>query len=160
MGKVLSGFSGWFPGMPTRSADEIVIPSVNREVSASVAFGAPVVLASDGKGVVNWTSDSAADDFVGFAVRVPSKAPDAYGSSAASYAHGEAMDVLTRGGVIVSVSSGTAAPGGSVYIVKATGAIVCAADSTNTVELTNVKFRTARNTAGEAEVIVLSRNLQ
>lgn len=156
-GKVLSSFGNGFPGAISRSTDDIVISSANFETSADIAFGAPVVYAQNHKGVINWTSTSTSAQLIGFAVRT-AKTPDTYGSSTASYAPGEIMDVITRGSVAVTVSSGNPVPGGSVYIVKATGAIVAAADSDNTLELTDCRFRTSKDASGVAELLIRTRH--
>lgn len=156
MGKVISEFGRGFAGAVSRSADDVVASYPSKETEANIAFGAPVVLS--GGGVKNWQTDSAAADFIGFAVRVV-KTPDTYGGSLASYAPGDTVDVLKRGAVIVNVSGGTPATGGSVYVVKATGKVTALADGSNTVQLTACRFAGAKDADGNAELVVTERSL-
>lgn len=159
MGKVLSNFEPGWPGAVSRSADDIIVPMANRESTEAIAFGAPVVMASDHKGVINWTSTSDEDDFVGVAVRGASKTPDTYGGNLANYPAKSMVDVITRGSVIIRVMGGSPYSGGPVYIVKASGAFTAVDDSPNTVELKNVFFRGERNSAGDVEAVITERNI-
>lgn len=156
MGKVIREFGRGFAGAVSRSVDDIVASYPNKETETEIAFGAPVVLS--GGGVKNWQSDSAAADFIGFAVRVL-KTPETYGGSVASYAPGDTVDVLKRGAMTVNVAGGTPAAGGSVYVVKATGKVTALADGNNTVQLPSCRFTTAKDADGCAELVVTERSL-
>lgn len=163
MGKVLNTFTNGFPGAVSRAADDIVTAMPNREESAALGYGVPVVLDSAKKGVKLFMPSSAAADLVGLTVRSGSKTPDAYGSSVSEYAPGEMADVLVRGSTVVHLEAGTAAPGGSLYVRKATGKLVVGAEGTggaDTVELSHIRFRTAKDVNNNAEVVILERNLQ
>lgn len=155
---------GYF-GNVARSIDTIIEASQNKEASAAIEFGTPVVLKSDGTGVVNWASTNAATDFAGIAVREV-KTEGVYGSNVANYAAGEVMDVLKRGSVIVKCtmdSTATTAPvkGAGVYIRKATGVFVAAAEGVSgadTVALDNVVWgQNGVDANGAAELVILKR---
>ncbi len=158
MGKVLNGFLHGSPGAVSRSVDDIIIALPNQD-EQPLSFGTAVVLSSQGTGAVRFTPSSTAADFLGFTARSASKTPAEYGSSQGSYQPREMMDVLTRGSIVVQVT-GSPAAGGKVYLVKATGAVTVTADGDNTVELANARFRGPRDSTGQAEVILLSRNKQ
>ncbi len=158
MGKVLGSFRNGNVGAISRSLDDVVIGLANQD-SQSLPFGTAVVLTPDATGAMKFSATSTAADFVGFTVRSASKTPDSYGSNRGSYASGEIMDVLVRGSIVVEVNDGTPAPGGKVYLVKASGA-VSANSGENKVELTNVRFRTPMDGASRAEVVLLTRNTQ
>ena len=157
-GKVLDTFTHGWPGTISRSVDDIVVAHANRS-NAPIAYGVPVVLDSTKTGVIPFASTSAAADLVGFTVRSGSKTPDTYGSDASAYNPGEIAEVLVRGSMTVAVESGNPIPGGKVYLVKATGAISASADATNNVELTNVRFRSTKDSGRRAEIVILTRNL-
>lgn len=159
MGKVLSVFGHGRRGAISRSVDDVVIALSNKEYN-NLDFGEPVVLNNAGTGAVKFTSSSTAADFVGVTVRSASKTPESYGDSVGSYAPGEMMDVITRGSVIVEIDDGTPVTGGPVYIIKASGKFTAQADGDNTLELTNAKFRSGRDGAYLAEIVLLSRNKQ
>jgi len=151
-----------FFGNVSRSIDAIIEASINKNVSAAIPFGAPVVLSSDGTGVIAWANTNTADDFAGIAVREV-KTEKTYGSNVAEYAAGEVMDVLKRGSVIIKCtmdSTATTAPkkGASVYIRKATGVFVAASESSDTVELSNVVWaQNGCDADGAAEITILKR---
>lgn len=156
MGKVANFNLVGYPGTVSRSIDNIIEAKKNVDSSA-IAFGAPVMHHATQNGVTNWTSTATADRFVGFAVRNPAKTPATYGSGTASYAAGELVDVIKRGNVIVPLSSGTPKVGGAVYIVKATGGIVAAADDSNTLQLTNCCFHSTKDANGNVEITITER---
>ena len=151
-----------FFGNVSRSIDAIIEASINKESSAAIAFGAPLIYASDGTGMKNWTNSATADDFAGIAVREV-KTEKTYASNVAEYGAGEVMDVLKRGSVIIKCTmdaTATTAPkkGASVYIRKATGVFVAASESTDTVELSNVVWaQNGCDANGAAEITILKR---
>ena len=158
-GKVLDSFTHGWPGTVSRSTDAVITAQANRH-TGDLGFGVPVVMDSGKTGVVPFGSDSAAADLVGFTVRSASKTPDTYGSNEGRIHPGEIAEVLVRGSMTVEVSAGTPQPGGKVYVVKATGAVSASANAENNVELTNVRFRSVRDAARRAEIVILERNLQ
>ena len=151
-----------FFGNVSRSIDAIIEASQNKESSAAIEFGAPVILSSDGTGVKNWTNASTADDFAGIAVREV-KTENTYGSNAANYAVGDIVDVLKRGSVIIKCTKDSTAThdpvkGASVYIRKATGVFVAYSESSDTVELSNVVWaQNGCDANGAAEITILKR---
>lgn len=154
-----------FFGNVARSVDTIIEASQNQEASAAIAFGAPVVLKSDGTGVINWGSSNIATDFAGIAVREV-KTETVYGSNVAQYDAKDVMDVLKRGSVIVKCTmdtTATTAPvkGAGVYIRKATGEFVAAAEGSSgadTVALDNVVWgQNGVDANGAAELVILKR---
>ena len=120
MGKVLASFMNGYAGANSRSVDDIV-EAYPVTASNGVAFGLPVVLNSAKTGVVPFASTNVADDFIGVAVRAPSKTPNEYGSETAMYNQNEMADILVRGSAVVICFSGTPAPDGTVYIIKSNG---------------------------------------
>ena len=157
MGKVLSTFTNGYPGAIARSVDDIV---VSHAASATIPFGTPVAFNPLKTGVVPFASTHTAEDFLGIAVRAPSKTPDTYDSSTAQYNIREMADILTRGTTVVQCISGTPAAGSPVYIVKANGKFAAEASTAGTEHLLipNMKFRGPKDGSNRAEVVILSRN--
>ena len=156
-GKVLSGFTTGFTGTVSRAIDNIIEAFPNR--GAELAYGTAVVFDPTKSGVKAFSGDSAAVDFIGFAIRSGSKTPNTYGASRGSYLPGETAEVLTRGSIVLDVLGGTPEAGGTVYLVKATGAVTAAADGENTVELPCARFRGPADAASRAEIVLTTRNL-
>jgi hypothetical protein len=125
---------------------------VNGESTASIAFGAPVALVSGA--VKNVSADNT--DVIGIAVRTI-KTEETYGGADPVYKAKEMVDVIKRGSVAILVSDGSPAAGGKVYIVKATGAFRTSADSTNTIEMANWKFKGGKDANGVAEIVLTER---
>ena len=162
MGKVLSSFTNGFPGAISRAVDDIVTSIVNKESSASIAFGAPVMMKSDGKGVQNFTVTiaPAADTLaavLGVAVRNGDKTPVTYGSNLAAYAPGELVDVLTRGSVVVPVASGTPKPGGKVYWTSA--GFTATYTQYAVAEITNMRWKSEKDANNCAEAVIIERQI-
>lgn len=153
-GKVLSFATNGYPGTISRSIDDVVESFANVEASAAILFGAPVALDATNNGVVNVSATKT--DIIGIAVRV-AKTNNTYGVDDAKYNPKDMVDVIKRGTVIVAVSDGSPAAGGSVYIVKATGAIRTTADSTNTVQMSGWKFKGPKDANGNAEIVLTER---
>ena len=150
-GKVLK-FTNGYPGEVSRSIDNIIESLANGEVSSSIQFGAPVAL-SNGK-AVNVSADTL--NIIGIAVRTV-KTEETYGGNDPQYKPKDMVDVLKRGSVAVLVSNGSPAAGGTVHIVKATGAIRTSQDSTNTVEMTGWKFKGGKDSNNVAEIVLTER---
>lgn len=155
-------FKQGVPGMITRSSDNQVNVYPNKG-DTDIKFGTPVVRSSNG--VVAWASTSSIDNFIGIAVRIV-KTNKAYAGKEAVYEKNAAVDVLTRGGIaVVCTKDATAttnpSAGGKVYIRKATGAFVAAAEGTggaDTVEVPNAKWATGTmDSDGVTEITLLQR---
>jgi len=151
-GKVLN-FTNGFPGQISRSIDDIVGAYANGEASSPIAIGAPVAL--DGGNVVNVSATKT--KVIGVAVRNP-KTEKTYAGNDPEYGAKEMVDVLLRGSVTVLVPTGTPAPGGKVYIVKATGAFATAADGDNTIEMADWVFKSGVDSNKIAEITLTKRN--
>ena len=169
MGKVLDAFGYGYPGTVTRSVDDIVI-SVRNASGVDIPFGAPVFMTENGAVPFDLESPQEFASFLGFAVRVADKTPDAYprgqfndpdsaGETGAWHAN-DLMEVLVRGSVALAttVSGGR---GGKLYIRKSDGKLTATAGSSgSTVLLENVRIRNPR-TAGDSccEAVINKRNL-
>lgn len=162
MGKVLSKFTNGFPGAISRAIDDIVATFVNKESSANIAFGAPVMMKNDGKGVQNFTCtiSTSADTLaavLGVAVRNGGKTPAAYGSNLAAYAPGEHVDVLTRGCIVVPVNAGSPKPGGKVY--WNTSGFTATYTQHAVAEITNMRWKSEKDSNGCAEAVIIERQI-
>ena len=166
MGKVLSEFQRGWPGAVTRSKDDVIISLKNADMNP-IAFGDPVFLNASYGGAVNFTpGETTAEQFVGFAVRVPDMTPDAYPSGqnaadpAGTWASGNPADILVRGSVSVKIQTSNAKIGDKVYIRLSDKKLVTlAGESGTTVQLPNVTIRGARDSRGFCEVTITKRNL-
>lgn len=151
-----------FAGTISRQIDAVVEALTNKEASAPIEFGAPVVLNSGTDGVINWGSSNVAADFVGIAVR-EIKTENTYGLADAKYNPNDVVSVLTRGSISVKCTKDATATSdpvknGKVYIRKATGAFVAASESSDTVELTGVVWaQNGLDANGIAEIVILDR---
>ena len=76
MGKVLNAFGYGYPGAITRSVDDIVI-SIRNASETDIPFGAPVFMTENGAVPFDLTSPQEFAAFLGFAVRVSDKTPEA-----------------------------------------------------------------------------------
>ena len=149
-----------FAGMYSRQPDTIID---THPAGGAIPYGLGVVF-STGSVVVPGQS-AVAGDFVGVAC-AEVKTPTVYASqNAGAYAQYDAVPVIKRGCVNVKCQNGTAAADGTVYLrVKANGSLPnavvggfeAASDSTNSVALTNVKWKTAADANGIAEIRILS----
>ena len=169
MGKVLDAFGYGYPGTVTRSVDDIVI-SVRNASGVDIPFGAPVFMTENGAVPFDLESPQEFASFLGFAVRVADKTPDAYprgqfndpdsaGETGAWHAN-DLMEVLVRGSVALAttVSGGR---GGKLYIRKSDGKLTATAGSSgSTVLLENVHIRNPRTGwSGCCEAVVNRRNI-
>ena len=165
MGKVQQSFGNGSPGAVSRSVDDIII-SVRNAGSGEIPFGAPVFLAAGGAVPFDVQEPQEFTTFLGFAVRVADKTPDAYpagqfsGQPVGAWQPGDLMEVLVRGGIAVPFVTG-GSRGGSVYIRKSDGKVTPAAGTEgSTVLLENVRIRNTKDAAGGCgEVIVNRRNI-
>ena len=158
MGKVLSSFGNGFPGAISRAIDDVVIAMPNHHTDP-IPFGTPVVLSSAGNGVVPFGAANTAAQFVGVAVRNPSKTPETYGESAGTYLPGDLVDVIVRGHVTVHMPSTYQANVGTVVsIVKATGEFSIVTGDT-VVPIPNAHVTTAPDSNQNVEIVINNRNL-
>lgn len=149
-GKVLKWTNG-YPGQVSRSIDDIIESFANSDTNP-IVFGAPVALVSGN--VQNTSADNT--DIIGIAARTI-KTEQTYGGHDAKYMPNEMVDVIKRGSVCVTVSTGSPAAGGTVYVVKATGAIRTTADSSNTVEMSGWRFKGPKDSNNVAEIVLTER---
>jgi hypothetical protein len=163
------GYAGSF----SRSVDNITTPRIVKsvvtngvETEPSILFGEPVVLNTDNT-YSRFGATGTAATFAGIAVREVKQASDYY-TAAGSYHPNEVCDVLERGSITVKCNAGTPTAGGKVYVRIAAnstaapngvvGQFEAAADSTNTVEITNARWKTGKIDAnGIAELTILNR---
>lgn len=159
MGKVLKKFTNGFVGAASRSIDNVIISTKNG-ASAEIPFGAPVFLKAGENACQPFNESTSTEaNFMGFAVRVPDKTPDTYGSDTASFAANDPVEVLVRGSVVLQFS-GSVNPGSSVYIRKSDGVLVTdAGASGSTLQLPGVTVRTVSDGSNRAEVILKTRNI-
>ena len=168
MGKVLSKFTNGWPGTVSRVKDDVIV-SLKNVGQTAINFGDPVFLyngVTPGgvRGFISGTTTE--NDFVGFAVRVPDKTPDSYGSgqegadSTGAWAPGDTADILVRGSTAVPIQTANAKIGDKVYIRLSDQRLVTAAgESGTTAELPNVTVRGSRDSRGFCEVTVTKRNV-
>ncbi|MBQ9210918.1 MAG: hypothetical protein IJ153_04390 [Clostridia bacterium] len=158
MGKVLSSFTNGFPGAIARSLDDVVISLANKSEDP-IAFGMPVALNEDKNGIVPFDgSEHTASDFVGVAVRNPSKTPDTYGDNQGSYASDDLVDVLVRGHIVVKLAGTSASLGDQVSIVKSTGGFAVGTGD-SLIPLPNAHVSATPDASGMAEIVLNTRNL-
>lgn len=146
------------PGGLTRQIDNVIIAEPNQGEGA-IEFGTPVVRTTDG--CQAWQDVSTIAQFMGVSLRIV-KTNETYAQNDAKYVKGETVDVITRGGVaVICLKDGTATsnpvPGGKVFIRKIGGAFVAAAESTDTLELTNAIWASGLDASGLAEITLLTR---
>jgi len=151
-------FTNGFPGAISRAVDDIVV-SLKNAADTEIPFGAPVFKVSGERSCQPYSDGLTGDEFLGFAVRIPSKTPDTYGSNRAGYGADDPVDVLTRGSIVLELAN-TAHPGNSVYLRKADGKLVTSPGAEGTtIQLPNCTVRSSRDTAHCAEVVVTKRNI-
>lgn len=169
MGKVLNAFGYGYPGAITRSVDDIVI-SIRNASETDIPFGAPVFMTENGAVPFNLETPQEFAAFLGFAVRVSDKTPEAYptgqmndASSAGEtgvWKAGDLMEVLVRGTIaLASTVSGTR--GGKLYIRKSDGKLTATAGASgSTILLENVRIRNPRaGWSSCCEAVVNKRNI-
>lgn len=147
-------------GFVSRNAPNATIEPKFLDNTAKPAYGAPVKLVN-GK-VTALAAGDAATVIYGLLAR---PYPTSSGTASLTSPFGpetppdQAAGVLKRGYMTVLLRSGTAAPGGTVYVRvgaatsdKPLGGIEAAADSTNTVVLPNAYFNGAVDSYGIVEI--------
>ena len=157
IGKTLQhGYAGSYSRQPDTIID-------THPAAGAIAFGAGVVYGTGGAVRTAATGDTAAA-FVGVAVREVKSALNYLDQNKGSYAQYVAVPVIKRGCVNVICTNGTPALDGDVYLrITANaskpncpvGGFEAAADSTNSVKLTNVKWKGAADVNGVAEIRIL-----
>ena len=166
MGKVQNTFLNGYAGAVSRSIDDIII-SVRNVSETDIPFGTPVFLTSGGGGAEPFSTASpqAFASFLGFAVRIADKTPDAYPRGqfdepqAGTWHAGDVMEVLVRGSIALPLTD-TGAAGGTVYVKKSDGTLQAAAgESGATVAMENVRIRKPKDDSGCCEVVVTERNI-
>ncbi|MCM3141667.1 hypothetical protein [Brevibacillus sp. MER 51] len=156
-----------YPGSVSRSADAIITSRLVDETDTEdIKFGEAVVLNSNNT-YSKFDATGTAVAFAGVAVREVKQTTD-YFTSQGSYKPGQPCDVIERGSVTVVCNAGTPTAGGDVYVRIAVNAAIptgvvggfeAAADGTNTVKLTGVKWKTGKIDPNKvAEITILSRN--
>jgi hypothetical protein len=160
-----TSFNNGYVGQISRMGDSVVRSRAVKSDSANINFGDPFVVNSDGT-VSKFGASNTAAQFAGIAARRVKSATVYPNQSLAYYAANELLDGVERGGVCVVCNVGTPTVGGAVYLRIAlngsipdgvVGGFEAAADSTNTIQLTNVKWGTTKDSNGVAELIILTR---
>lgn len=155
-----------FPGTYARTPDDIITSRQLKSDSASVPYGCALMVNSDNTySAVDSTFTAA--KFGGVALRTVKQAISYDDQNETAYNASEIVSALNRGGVVVKCNNGTPTAGGDVYVrIKANTAIAngvvggfeAAADSANTVKLTNAQWTNGYVDAnGVAEITILTR---
>lgn len=149
-----------YAGSYGRQPDTIIDTEV---AGGTLAFGQGVVLSAGA--VASPASTAAASDFVGVVCREVKSATNYLSQNVGAYAQYDAVPVIKRGCVNVICQNGTPAANGDVYMrIKANasypdavvGGFEAASDSTNSVKLTNVKWKGLKDANGVAEIRILT----
>ena len=158
------GFPGSYAAMP----DDVVRARPVAKTSAIIPFGSAVALNTDGTYSLFGASDTMAK-LAGIALRTVKQTENYTNQSQVEYKPGQDADVLLRGEVSVLCTVGTPTAGGKVFLRTAANASVpagvvggleTAADSTNTVELTNCRWvGNAKDADNVTALCILTRNL-
>lgn len=152
-----------YAGSYARQPDMIVS---TRPAGDAIVFGAALKYDANGA-VVPMGAGDTAESFAGVASREVKSALNYLEQSAGAYAKGEAVPVFQRGAVNVKCGSGTPQLGGAVYVriaasesipTAAVGGFEAAADSSNTVELSNCQWAGPADANGIAELRILTMN--
>lgn len=155
-----AGFAGSYARQP-----DMIVNTRPAGGTAPIPFGAPLVY-SEGN-VVQMGASATAAQFVGVAGRELKSSLTYMEQSPGQYNPGDPVSVFQRGSIQVYCQRGTPALGGAVYVrITANGsyesAVVggfeAAADSSNTVQLTNCQWGGAPDANGIAELVILTRN--
>ncbi|WP_105326117.1 structural cement protein Gp24 [Acidaminococcus provencensis] len=155
-----------FPGTYARTPDDIVTSRQLKEGSADVPFG--MALCANGDNTYSPVGDDfTAAKFGGVALRVVKQATAYDDQTATAYHAKDLVNAINRGAVVVTCNHGTPTAGGSVYVrikenssipAGVVGGFEAEADSTNTVQLTNVQWTNGYVDAnGVAEITILTR---
>ncbi len=150
-------------GSYARQPDMIINTKVAGGETA-INFGLALVYDENKKVVLPATGATAAK-FIGVAAREINTALSYLDQSTGKYAPGDAVPVFQRGAINVKCQNGTAAVGAPVYVRitanaaypnAVVGGFEAAADSTNSVQLTNAQWAGAADANGIAELRILT----
>lgn len=156
------GYAGSYARQP-----DMIVDTHPLSGKKNVTFGLGVVEDAASAGAVALPGSAAtAAQFVGVAVREVKSAMDYLNQNVGQYTPGEAVPVMKRGCVNVLCQNGTPAYGGDVYLRVAlnagtypnavVGGFEAAADSTNSVKLTNCQWRGPADANGVAEIRIMT----
>ena len=167
IGAIGTSMNYGYPGSFARNGDCIVMARpIKSTDSVGPSFGDPVILNADNT-YSKFGADGTLAKFAGIAVREVKQA-SVYTATGGVYAPGTSCDVIERGNVSVVCNVGTPTSGGAVYVrvvanesipAGIVGGLEAAADSTNTIALTNCKWATGLKDAnGVTELCIVNRN--
>lgn len=153
------GYAGSYSRQP-----DTIIDTHPLEGATAVPFGGAVVVGTAGAAKAVGSSSTAAD-FLGVALRETKSATNYLAQNEGLYNTNDAVPVIKRGCVNVICQNGTPAYDGTVYVRIAANASIpnavvggfeAAADSTNSVALTNAKWKGTADVNGVAEIRILN----
>lgn len=155
------GYAGSYARQP-----DMVVTTKPNVGSAAIPFGTVLMQGTSAGGVIGVKAADAnltAANFVGIAAsQIQSSTNYLAQNGAGEYAVNDPVSCFQVGRVNVKVADGTPALYGDVYVrivasgTKAVGDIECAADSTNTVKLTNCQFGGPKDANGVAELVIFT----
>ena len=150
------GYAGCYARQP-----DMVVTTKPNVGTAPIPFGAVLMQASGGVKLADGTLT--ADTFVGIAAQqIQSSTNYLAQNGAGEYVKDAPVSCFQVGRVNVKVADGSPVLYGDVYVrvvasgTKAVGDIECAADSTNTVKLTNCQFGGTKDANGVAELVIFT----
>lgn len=150
------GYAGSYARQP-----DMVVTTKPNVGSAAIPFGTVLMQASGGVKAAD--ANLTAANFVGIAAsQIQSSTNYLAQNGAGEYEVNAPVSCFQVGRVNVKVADGTPALYGDVYVrivasgTKAVGDIECAADSTNTVKLTNCQFGGPKDANGVAELVIFT----
>lgn len=164
-GKVIGiALNNGYEGTVSRTADSII---QNRIADGDINFGMAVILNSDNTWSLVGTGNTA-DQVAGVSVREVVQANTYNPQSNAGYLNGDPTDVLVRGNCTVKCRRGTPAAGAAVYVRiidnsstypgTVVGGFEAQADSSNTIQVSNIEWTTGNMDAnGIAEITIKTR---
>lgn len=153
------GFAGSYSRQP-----DTIIDTHPLEGNANIVFGLAVVPGTAGA-IAPVGESTTAEQFLGIALRETKSAVNYINQGEGAYVPGDAVPVLKRGCANVLCQNGTPAYDGAVYLrVKANasypnavvGGFEAAADGSNSIALTNVKWKGTADANGIAEVRIMT----
>lgn len=161
-------FGNGFLGAYAEQGDHLVKTYANAGDS-EIDFGAPAFAVTGGVAAVGATGlTPTAALFVGVAIQHVQTANAYPAQTLGAYAQKDPVPVIIRGGVSVLCNNAAAnapAVDGAVYVriaggteTKPVGGYEAAADTTNTIQLTNATWGSSADANGVALLIIKSRN--
>lgn len=152
-----------YAGTQSRQSDAIIQARI---ADGAIAFGHAVKLTTANKWKEVATGDAAAD-VAGIAVRDVVQANTFDPQSNPDFMDGQPADVMVRGNITVKCQRGTPVPGTAVYVRitanstypnAVVGGFEASADSTNTIQVSNIEWTTGIVDAnGMTEVTIKTR---